>query len=58
MRGEQDISTLANNVIQQLCRYIEIPIGALYVAINQETLRMEGAFCLSAEARHSRTALG
>jgi CheY-like chemotaxis protein/signal transduction histidine kinase/DNA-binding LacI/PurR family transcriptional regulator len=31
MRGEQDVTTLANNVIQQLCEYISAQVGLLYV---------------------------
>jgi CheY-like chemotaxis protein/signal transduction histidine kinase/DNA-binding LacI/PurR family transcriptional regulator len=43
MRGEQDISTLANNVIQQLCRYLDAPVGALYVREDKE-LVLAGSF--------------
>lgn len=31
MRGDQDPSMLARNVIRQLCQYLNAPIGALYV---------------------------
>ena len=43
MRGEQDISTLASNVIQQLCKYLDAQIGTLYVADN-ELLKLAGTF--------------
>ncbi len=31
MRGEQDLATLAQAVTRALCRYIETPVGALYL---------------------------
>ncbi len=30
MRGDQDLATLARNVIRQLCQYLDAPLGALY----------------------------
>ena len=35
MRGEQDIHTLANSIIQQLCYYLQAQIGVLYVVEGQ-----------------------
>ncbi|MBN1139074.1 MAG: response regulator [Anaerolineae bacterium] len=32
MRGEQNMSTLADNVMQQLCRYLPAQVGMLYTA--------------------------
>jgi CheY-like chemotaxis protein/signal transduction histidine kinase/DNA-binding LacI/PurR family transcriptional regulator len=43
MRGEQDIVTLANNVIEQLCEYLAAPVGALY-ALEDTTLTLAGAY--------------
>jgi tubulin-specific chaperone A len=43
MRGEQDISTLAGNIIQQLCKHIEAQVGALYVRKDDE-LRLAGTY--------------
>jgi CheY-like chemotaxis protein/signal transduction histidine kinase/HAMP domain-containing protein len=43
MRGEQATSTLANNVIQQLCRYLDAQIGALYIA-EEDTLNLVGSY--------------
>ncbi|WP_420627442.1 response regulator [Candidatus Leptofilum sp.] len=31
MRGQQDIATLANNVIRYLCQYLNAQVGALYL---------------------------
>ncbi|MBN1659501.1 MAG: response regulator, partial [Anaerolineae bacterium] len=31
MRGEQNLSAMANNVIQQLCRYLPAQVGTLYI---------------------------
>src|SRR5512147_1235847 len=41
MRGEQDITTLANNVIDQLCEYLGAQMGMLYV-LEAETLKLMG----------------
>jgi PAS domain S-box-containing protein len=43
MRGEQDIQTLGSNVIQQLCKYLGVRRGALYVA-EENTLQLTGAY--------------
>lgn len=43
MRGEQDVSTLANNIIQQLCKYLDAQVGALYV-LEDQTLGLAGTY--------------
>lgn len=43
MRGEQDIATLAHNVIQQLCKYLEIHSGAVYI-VEGKVLRLTGTY--------------
>jgi PAS domain S-box-containing protein len=43
MRGEQDIHTLANNVINQLCDYLDVQIGALYV-MEKDVLKVVGTY--------------
>jgi PAS domain S-box-containing protein len=43
MRGEQDISTLANNVIQQLCKYLGVDSGAIYV-LEEKVLQLIGTY--------------
>lgn len=43
MRGEQDIATLADNVIQQLCKYLEVHSGAVYI-VEDKVLRLTGAY--------------
>ena len=43
MRGEQDIPTLANNVIQQLSRYMEVQSGALYIR-DCDKLRLASSY--------------
>jgi signal transduction histidine kinase/ActR/RegA family two-component response regulator/HAMP domain-containing protein len=45
MRGEQDLTTLSNNVIAYLCEYLNAPIGAFYVMDEEEgVLFMAGSF--------------
>ncbi len=43
MRGEQDIPTLARNVIQFLCQYLNVQIGALYIREDQ-VLKISGTY--------------
>ena len=43
MRGEQDVSTLANNVIQQLCKYLNVDNGAIYI-LEDDILRLTGTY--------------
>jgi CheY-like chemotaxis protein/DNA-binding LacI/PurR family transcriptional regulator len=43
MRGEQDIATLANNVVDQLCEYMGAQVGALYV-LEADTLKLAGTY--------------
>jgi GAF domain-containing protein len=31
MRGEQNVETLAHNIIHGLCEYMDVPIGAIYI---------------------------
>lgn len=35
MRGEQDIRTLASSIIQQVCHYLQVQTGVLYLAKGQ-----------------------
>lgn len=43
MRGEQDISTLAGSIIQQLCQYLNAQVGTLY-AREDHLLRLAGSY--------------
>lgn len=43
MRGEQEIPILASNVIQQLCRYLDAQVGALYL-LEGEVLNLTGTY--------------
>lgn len=43
IRGEQDLPTLAGNVIGQLCRYLEAPTGALFL-LEGDLLRLAGSY--------------
>ncbi len=43
MRGEQDILTLAHNVIRHLCRYLDAPLGAIFV-MEGEMLTLVGGY--------------
>lgn len=51
MRGEQDIPTLSRNVIQQLCRYLDVQAGALYYR-EKDQLKLTGTY---AYPRKNRT---
>lgn len=43
MRGEQDVPTLAQNVIRGLCEYLEVPIGALFL-LEENVLNLTGGY--------------
>jgi len=57
MRGEQDITTLANNVIKQLCRYLNAQLGALYLA-EDDCLTLTGRYAYSSKNSSTRFAFG
>ncbi|MBI5416332.1 response regulator [Candidatus Poribacteria bacterium] len=44
IRGEQDISTLAQNIIKFLCNYLNAQIGTLYVTDGNNILHMVGSY--------------
>ncbi len=48
MRGEQDVLTLANNVIEQLCEYLTAQMGVLYVREDNALCRV-GSYACSRE---------
>jgi CheY-like chemotaxis protein/signal transduction histidine kinase/HAMP domain-containing protein len=43
MRGEQDVPTLANSVIEQLCQYLAAQVGTLYV-LEGSLLKLAGGY--------------
>ncbi len=50
MQGEQDIPTLANSIIQQLCDYLQAQIGLLYVLDRVSlTLNQMGSYAYSSK---------
>ncbi len=57
IRGEQDIPTLANNIVRQLCNYLGAQIGALYVAADDE-LELVGSYAYPLGDGHGRFRLG
>lgn len=44
MRGQQDETTLAKNIIRQLCQYLELPVGAVYIQQDDETLHLVASY--------------
>ena len=43
MRGEQDVMTLAQNLIRGLCEYLDVPIGALFI-LEENVLNLAGGY--------------
>ncbi|MCG8554691.1 MAG: response regulator [Proteobacteria bacterium] len=43
MRGEQDIAALARRVVSYLAKYLNAPVGALYVAKQDGSLQLAGS---------------
>lgn len=56
MRGEQEIDELGHHIVTHLCRYLDLPVGALYLLDNhQMALTLHGRFAYkvnSAEEMH------
>ena len=48
MRGEQDIQSLAQHTVRQLCQYINAQVGALYVAENGY-LNLTGSYAYNSD---------
>ncbi|MFZ6031302.1 MAG: response regulator [Chloroflexota bacterium] len=43
MRGEQDVNTLGNHIIEQLCEYVDADSGAIYVQEGNQ-LQLAGSY--------------
>lgn len=52
MRGEKDISSLSDNIITYLCRYMNAPIGAFYVMDEEGALILTGSFAYEKRKNH------
>ncbi|SHJ97655.1 response regulator [Paramaledivibacter caminithermalis] len=44
IRGEQDITILANNIITYLCKYLKAHVGAIYLKTHNETFKMISSY--------------
>lgn len=51
MRGEQELTALADNVLRQLCRYLEVPVGALYLR-EGDAVRLIGRYAYKPRPDH------
>ncbi len=47
MSGEQDVDTLARNIITFLAEYLNAQVGAIYLKANDNTLRQKGSYALT-----------
>jgi len=57
MQGEQDVQTLANSIVQQLCHYLKAQIGALYV-VDDDYLNLAGSYAYSSKKPGKRFKFG
>jgi CheY-like chemotaxis protein/signal transduction histidine kinase len=57
MRGEQDVITLAHNVIHQLCHYLQAQIGGLYI-VEDNTLTLLGSYAYASQQASRHFKLG
>jgi CheY-like chemotaxis protein/signal transduction histidine kinase/methyl-accepting chemotaxis protein len=48
MRGEQDLPTLAAQIVTYLARYVQAQIGAIYLADQEKALRLMGSYAYAA----------
>jgi len=44
IRGEQDIKTLATNIITYVCKYLNAQVGAFYFKMNDDTYKMISSY--------------
>ncbi len=44
MNGEQDIHSLSNNIITYLAKYLNSFVGAFYVSVSENSLRLSGSY--------------
>jgi len=59
MRGEQDISTLAQNVMSYLAGYLHVEVGALYLTDEDRLLRLVGSYAYAVrKGNQNRFAFG
>ncbi|MDY6934714.1 MAG: response regulator [Spirochaetota bacterium] len=49
MRGNQDIDTLARNIISCIAEYLDLPLGLIYLADEDGVLRLGGSYALRDE---------
>lgn len=57
MRGEQNISTLSHNVIQQLCKYLTLYSGAIYI-LEDQILQLAATYAYRQNALTQRYQVG
>ncbi|MGC1374949.1 MAG: response regulator [Anaerolineales bacterium] len=57
MRGEQDIKTLAANVLQQICQYVQARSGTLYVR-DDNKLQLAGTYAINHKGLITELQLG
>ena len=53
IRGEQDIITLAQNIISWLARFLNAQLGVLYVSDEDRMLKIAGSFAYQERKNHS-----
>jgi hypothetical protein len=49
IRGDQEITELANKVIQHLCTYLDAQVGAIFLLDGEKKLQEIGAYALSSD---------
>jgi signal transduction histidine kinase/CHASE3 domain sensor protein len=49
LRGDKDVNQLAAETISFLCSHLNVPVGALYLPTEQNTLSIKGAHAVSRE---------
>lgn len=52
LSGDQNLSILASNVTRELCEYLDIPMGALFLVEN-DIFRLMGSYCFDVRKQAS-----
>lgn len=58
MFGTQELDELANNILQEVCRYTKASVGALYFNTDNEELVVKASFAASVDYKKSRVKIG
>jgi len=54
IRGEQEIALLSTHIMDQICSYLEVPIGAFYL-VEKEQIKLSGSYAFKVDKSSDST---